>query len=83
MHANLFVSFSVYGYFGMMFLYWWAVVACGLNSDLCSEGKDPGLWSLTLNLGLEVDMFSNRHVYDSSTWKLQSEHEGVVVHLGL
>lgn len=39
--------------------------------------------TLTLNLGLEVDMFSNRHVCNSPTWKLQSEHEGVVVHLGL
>lgn len=28
-------------------------------------------------------MFSNRHVCNSPTWKLQSEHEGVVVHLGL
>lgn len=41
------------------------------------------VWLLTFNQGFEVDMFSNRHMPDSSTWKLQSEHMGVVVHLSL
>lgn len=55
---------------------------CGWTEQWFMPGKQR-LCSLTLNLGLEVDVFSNRHIYDSSTWKLQSEHEGVVVHLGL
>ncbi len=38
---------------------------------------------LTLNECFEVDMFSNRHVPDSPTWKLQSEQMGVVVDLSL
>lgn len=40
-------------------------------------------WLLTLNEGLEVDMFSNRHMPDSPPWELQSEHKGVMVHLSL
>lgn len=58
---------------------------CGLSKQWFMQWKQhlQWPWTLTLNLGLEVDMFSNRHVCNSPTWKLQSEHEGVVVHLGL
>lgn len=38
---------------------------------------------LTFNKGLEVDMFSNRHMPDSPKWKLQSEYKGVMVYLSL